>query len=195
MKNLKALLFTFLLVAIATSCTYAQKNVITTKTYPVSSFSTIKSDAVANVIFTKSNTVGVRAEGDKELVDNLKVSVNQDVLKINHNDKINTKKKKKLTIYINSPSIKEIEAEGVGNWELRGKIKEDALKIDFEGVGNFQALELETKNLKADYEGVGNLTLGGTTNFVELKSEGVGRIDTQKLIAKKAIISSSGVEV
>lgn len=193
MKNLKALLLTFLLIAIATPCTHAQKNVITSKTYPVSSFSSIESDAVADVIYTQSNNVSVRAEGDKELVDNLKVSVKNNVLKLDHSGKLDTQNKKPTTLYISSPTIEEIEVEGVGYWKLEGKVNATNLKIEFEGVGNFEAHNLETNNLKAKYEGVGNFTLGGTTNFLELKTEGVGKVDTHKLLAKTVRLSCEGV--
>ncbi|MFA5655580.1 MAG: head GIN domain-containing protein [Dysgonamonadaceae bacterium] len=193
MKNLKIFLSALILVVIATSCTYAQKGVITNKTFPIQSFSSIKSDVVANVIYTQSNKVSVRAEGDKERVDNLDVTVKKDVLKIDHKGKLNSKNKKKLTIYISSPSINEIDVDGVGNWSMEGEVKTDNLKINFDGVGNFEALELESNNIKANYEGVGNLKLGGTTNFVEITSEGVGSVNTQNLIAKNAVIISSGV--
>lgn len=193
MKKLKILLSTLLLVAFATSCTHAQKRVIINKTYPVQSFSSIKSNAVANVIYVQSNKISVRVEGDKEMIDKLNVTVKRDALRIDLKGRFKSKSNKNLTIYINSPSINEIEVDGVGNWYLKGKIKTNDLNINFKGVGNFEATTLESHTIKASYEGVGNLTLGGTTNFVEIRSEGVGRINTQKLIANKAVVNSSGV--
>ncbi len=193
MKKLKVLLSALLLVVITTSCTLAQKREFTNKTFPVPSFSSIKFDAVAKVIYTQSNKVSLRAEGDKEMVNNLDISVKKNVLKIDHKRRFNSKNKKSLTIYISSPTIEAIDVEGVGNWNLEGKIKADNLKIKFEGVGNFEALNLESQTIKADYKGVGNLTLGGSTEFIEIESEGVGSVNTQKLIAKNAVVRSSGV--
>ena len=195
MKNLKLLLSTLFIIAIASSCTYAQKKASTNKTFPIQSFSSVESDVVGNVIYTQSNKVSVRAEGDKEMVDNLKITERNGKLKIYHDSKfrIRNKSKKNLTIYISSPSINEIDVEGVGNWNMKGIVKADNLKIDIEGVGNFEALELQSHNIIASYEGVGNFILGGTTNVVEIKSEGVGSINTQKLNAKDVIVKSSGV--
>ena len=193
MRNLKILLSSLLLVVIATSCTYAQKQTITNKTYPIKSFTSVESDIVGNITYTQSNNVSVRAEGDKELIDKLRISEKNDVLKIEYTEKMNTKNKQKLSIYISSPTISEIDTEGVGNWVMKGKVKTNNLAIEFDGVGNFEALELQSNNIKVDYEGVGNLTLGGTTDFVEIKSEGVGSINSQDLLAKKAVIRSSGV--
>lgn len=193
MKNLKVLLSILVLLVIVTSCTYAQKQTFTNKTYPIQSFTSVESDVVGNIIYTQSNTVSVRAEGDKELMDRLNISEKSGVLKIEQKGNFKSNKKQKLSIYISSPIINDIDTEGVGNWIMKGKVKADNLIIEFDGVGNFEALDLQSKNIKIDYEGVGNLTLGGTTDFVEIKSQGVGSINTRDLLAKKAVIKSSGV--
>ena len=193
MKHLKVLLLALLLVVIAASCTFAQKRELTNKTFPIESFTSVKFEAVANIIFTQSNKVSVSVEGDKEMVDKLRITEENGILKIVHDNKYRAKNKKNLTIYISSPSIDEINIDGVGNWTMKGRVKAESLKIDFEGVGNLEALELESNNIKVTYEGVGNLVLGGTTDYLEMKSEGVGTINTQKLIAKKAVVRSSGV--
>ncbi len=195
MKDFKLLLSTLLLLVFTTSCTLAQKRTITNKTYPIQSFTMVASDIVGDVIYTQSNSVSVRAEGDEELVDNLRITEKDGVLKLFIYDQQKTKKmnKKKLTVYLSSPAIEEIDAEGVGNWSMKGVVTADNLKIEFEGVGNFEALELQSTNIQASYEGVGNLTLGGFTDFLEMKSEGVGSINTQKLKAKKAVVKAEGV--
>ena len=193
MKKLNTLLSTLLLVVITTSCTFAQKKEFTNKTYPIQSFTSVEFDAVGNIIYTQSNNVSVRAEGDKDMVDRLRVIEKNGELKIELDVKLRRKAKKNLTIYISSPVIENIEVDGVGNWTMKGLVKADNLVIDFEGVGNFEALELQTNSIKASCEGVGNLKLGGTTDLIEITSEGVGSINAQNLIAKHAVIRSSGV--
>ncbi|HTN69154.1 MAG TPA: head GIN domain-containing protein [Dysgonamonadaceae bacterium] len=193
MKKLKVILSLLMFILIATSSTCVQKKVFTDKTYPIQSFSSIKSNVVANIIYTQSNKVSVKAEGDEKMIDNLTISERNGLLEIKTNGKIRNKKKSDLTIYLSSPSIESIENSGVGNFKLNGKIKADNITVNFEGVGNFEASDLESLNIKTNYEGVGNLTLGGTSNLIEIKSEGVGRVNTQNLIAKNAIVISSGV--
>lgn len=193
MKNFKTLLSTMLLLVIVTSCTLAQKREIIEKNYPIQSFTSVEADIVGNIIYTQSNSVYVTVEGDKELVDKLKVTENNGVLKLTYKQKETNKGKKRLTVYISSPAIEEIEMDGVGNFILEGFVAADNLTIDFEGVGNFEAMYLQSINIKASYEGVGNLKLGGTTDFLEVTSEGVGSVDTEKLEAKKAIVRAEGV--
>ena len=193
MKNFKILFSTLLLVVITTSCTFAQKREIIEKDYPIQSFTSVKADIVGNIIYTQSNNVNVRAEGDTEMVDNLKVTENSGVLTLTNKHKLKNKGKKKVTVYISSPAIEEIEMDGVGNFILEGSVTAENLTIDFEGVGDFKAMQLQSNSVYASYEGVGNLKLGGTTDLLEVTSEGVGSVDTQKLEAKNAIIRAEGV--
>lgn len=193
MKNLKLFLSALYVIVITTSCTFAQNKVLTTKTFPLQSFTSVESDIVGNIIYTQSSKVSIQAEGDKELIDNLRVNEKNGVLKVTHVLKINIKNKKKLTLYISSPTIVSIDSDGVGNWVMKGKVKADNLKIEFDGVGNFEALDLESNKIKVDYEGVGNLSLGGSANFLVIESEGVGSINAENMRAKNAIIKSFGV--
>ena len=193
MKNLYVLLSALFMVMIAVSCTFGQKNEITDKSYPIESFKSVKFEAVANIIYTQSDRVSVTVEGDKEMIDNLRITERNGILNIVHDKKYRVRNKKNLTIYISSQSIEEVNIDGVGNWTMKGKVKTENLKIDFEGVGNLEALELESNNIKVNSKGVGNIVLGGTTNFLDMKSEGVGSINTQKLLAIKAVVKSSGV--
>ncbi len=193
MKNLMLFLSALYVIVITTSCTFAQNKVLTTKTFPLQSFTSVESDIVGNIIYTQSSKVSIQAEGDKELIDNLRVNEKNGVLKVTHVLKINIKNKKKLTLYISSPTIVSIDSDGVGNWVMKGKVKADNLKIEFDGVGNFEALDLESNKIKVDYEGVGNLSLGGSANFLVIESEGVGSVNAENMRAKNAIIKSSGV--
>lgn len=193
MKNLKLFLSALYVIVITTSCTFAQNKVLTTKTFPLQSFTSVESDIVGSIIYTQSSKVSIQAEGDKELIDNLRVNEKNGVLKVTQVLKINIKNKKKLTLYISSPTIVSIDSDGVGNWVMKGKVKADNLKIEFDGVGNFEAFDLESNKIKVDYEGVGNLSLGGSANFLVIESEGVGSVNAENMRAKNAIIKSSGV--
>lgn len=193
MRKMRVLLSTLLLTVIATSCSFAQKQTFTNKTYPIDFFDSVESDVVGNIIYTQSDKVSVRAEGDKELVDRLRITERNGMLSIGHTGNFKSQKKQNLSIYISSPTIYAVDTEGVGNWFMKGRVDADNLEIDFDGVGNFEALDLYSNNIKVDYEGVGNLTLGGTTSFVEIFSEGVGNVNTQNLIAEEVVIKSSGV--
>lgn len=193
MRKFKTLLSTILLIVFITSCTLAQKREFTEKDYPIQSFTSVEADIVGNIIYTQSSNTSVRVEGDKDLVDKLLVTADNEVLKLYFEGKQKNIGKKKVTIYISSPVIEKINMEGVGNFKTEGDVQANSLVIDFEGVGNFEAKQLQCTNIKATYEGVGNLKLAGSTNFLELLSEGVGSVNTKELKAKKVVVKAGGV--
>ncbi len=133
------------------------------RNYSVSAFNAIKSEVVGNieVVQTSGNTVSVI--GDKELVENLTVKVEDDKLKLSMKKELRNFKWKgkssKLTIYVSAPDLVLIESEGVGNIRLNGDIAVASIKIDSEGVGNISSQNLTAEHVEIDSEGVGNITL------------------------------------
>lgn len=195
MKNFKTILFvTLLLLVGVTSCTFASKREITEEDYPtIESFTSVKSDIVANIEYTQSDIVKVRVKGDKKLVENLIVSETDGVLNLYSIKKLSTKGQKRMSVYISSPTLEKIDMSGVGNFVLNGFVEAETLTINFEGVGNFEGMDLKSNTIKATYKGVGNLKLGGKTDLLELRSQGVGSVDSKGLKAKDAVVRAEGV--
>lgn len=195
MKNLKTILSALLLVVITTSCTFvAQNKEKVEKTFPIKSFTSVRSHIVGNVIYTQSDDVSVYAEGEKKLMDVLMITEESDgALHIFLDDKIKNISKRDLTVYISSPTIEKAKSTGVGGFKMEGVVTVDNLIIDFEGVGNFEAMYLKGNSVKAIYEGVGNLKLGGTAKLLEINSDGVGKVDAQKLKAEDVVVNANGV--
>ena len=195
MKNIKTVLLALLLVVVATSCTLASQNrEKVEKGFSIKSFTSVRSHIVGNVIYTQSDDVSVYAEGEKRLMDLLVITEESDgALHIFLDAKIKNVRKRDLTVYISSPTIEKAILSGVGGFKMEGTVDVDNLIIDFEGVGNFEAMYLKANNVEVAYEGVGNLKLGGTTNYLTIDSDGVGLVDAEKLRAKNAVVRSNGV--
>lgn len=191
MKNLKVLLFASLFVVFGVSISSAKTIESFVKDYKIKSFSSVSANTVADIVYTQCDNVIVKAQGSKELIDNLKITVSKGVLTIENDREFNTKNDEPLIIYLSSPSIESIETRGMGNWNLQGKVKSDNLVISSEGIGSVHALNLESKKICVKYGAIGELKLGGTTDLVEINSSGVGNIDTQNLIAKTAMVKST----
>ena len=196
MKNFKTILSITLLLLIVgiTSCTSSSKREITEEDYPtIESFSSVKSDIIANIEYTQSDIVKVRVKGDKKLVENLVVSETDGVLNLSSVKKLNTKGQKRMAVYISGPTLEKIDMGGVGNFMLNGSVEAETLTVNFKGVGNFEGMDLQSNTIKATYEGVGNLELAGKTDLLELRSEGVGNVNTEELKAKDAVVKARGV--
>jgi len=193
MKNLNSLLVTLLFVVFGISNASAKSAEPFSKNYKIKSFSSVNANTVADIVYSQSDKVSVKAEGSQEMIEHLQISVNRGVLTIENDKEFNNQNNEPLIIYLSSPSIESIETRGMGNWNLLGKVKSDDLVIKSDGIGNFHALDLESKKICLKYGGIGNLKLGGTTNLVEIVSNGVGNIDCQNLVSKTTMVKSTKI--
>lgn len=176
-----------------TACT--QDRTIT-KNYRMPAFTAIESNSAGNIFFRQGNTTSVRAEGNEDLLDKLKVSVLNGVLMIDMEERTWKRfknKKNKLTIFITSPSLEALELNGVGNIKLEGTVNTPRIEIESDGVGNLAAENLVCDHIILTSDGVGNLRLAGTTNTISITSDGVGNIHAEHLIAHSADVISNGV--
>lgn len=167
-----------------------------TKNFNVGNFSAIEAGIVGNIIFTQSDATSVIAEGDKELVNRLIVTVEDDELKLSleDNSKLKYKNRKpRLTVKVSSPNLYKIDSDGVGNISLDGVVKTEKLHINSEGVGNITASQLECDQLTIESEGVGNIRLKGKGRLAKYELNGVDNIDTREFIAEDVIASSMGI--
>ena len=164
--------------------------------FEVDDFAAIEASVVGNVVITQSNTTSVTAEGSEEMLDKLEVRVNNGKLILemdNRHRNLFKKNAGKLTIRIATPTLTEIDFEGVGNINIEGTFHTPQLVINSQGVGNLTAYNLLSEYVKISSEGVGNTIVGGKAGKVEIDSEGVGNVEADKLIAREAIVSSEGV--
>src|SRR5690554_70872 len=194
MKTTTFLAMVIVLLAISsTSC--AQTRNANDK-FEVDDFTTIEASVVGNVEITQSNTTSVTAEGSEEMLDKLDVRMNNGKLVLDMDDrhrKLFKRNTGKLTIRIATPTLTEIDFEGVGNINIEGTFNTPQLVINSEGVGNLTAHNLQSDYVKISSEGVGNTIVGGKASKVEIDSERVGNVEADKLIAREAIVTSEGV--
>lgn len=193
MKKLSTLLLLVLIFTTSMACAHPRQS---TDKFEVSNFTAIKSSVVANVEIRQSPETSVIAEGDDDMLDLLKVRMDNETLVIEMNKKrINRFKNNanKLTIIITTPNLTKIESEGVGNITIAGSFETPKLKIDSEGVGNFRAENLYAGTVEIESDGVGNIKVGGNAESVYIKSEGIGNTDAKDLISLTTYVESDGV--
>lgn len=197
MKKNASLFWTMLMViGLGTGNLIAQE---VSRTFEIEPFTMIDSDIVGNVIFTQSEEeFSVEAEGDEELVENLRVEVKDQQLILRDAKKTGRKligrfRANKLTVKISSPELVRIQSDGAGGITLEGEVVVDRLEIESDGVGNIEALDLHCGELRVDSDGVGSVKLGGSGTKAILSSSGVGGIDAQHYQAKDVIVELLGM--
>lgn len=194
-KKTFILSFTLFLAFLASGC--LGQNKYATDTYDVEPFHSIKSESIANVIIRQAPTTSVKIHGPENLLNAIDVYVSKGKLVIKSQNKMfkkwKNRNRNKVVITITTPTLREIESEGVGNITMEGEIRTAELKIETEGVGNVKADNIVAERVEIDSEGVGNIIVRGTTNYAYIKSEGVGNIKAQQLKAKRLKVVSEGV--
>lgn len=193
MKRLNLLVLALLLLTTGISCAQSR---LTKDEFEVSNFTAIKSSVVGNIEVRQASQTSVTAEGNETMLDLLEVRMENETLVLKMDDRRKRKfrnNSNKLTIYVNTPYLKHIDSEGVGNITVKGDFETPELTILSDGVGNINADNLNIGNVKIDSEGVGNISLAGNAESIEISSQGVGNINTRKLTSQNAIVISEGV--
>ncbi len=164
--------------------------------YNLQDFVKIESETVANIQFTQSPNFSVRAEGDERIVENLQVSVTNGTLRIAHPKNFFKRfrnNRSKMTLFVSSPDLQEINSDGVGNITLQGDVTLNNLIIDSDGVGNINAENLVCNALEIESDGVGNINLKGRAQSEKINSDGVGNIKLEEMPAHNVWVESDGV--
>ena len=193
MKKLNLNLLTLLIVVLSVSTASAKTAESFIKDYKIKSFTSVMANTKAKIVYTQCENVIVKAQGTQEMLENLKISVNKGVLTIENDKEFNRRVDEQLTVFISSPMIESIETHGMGDCKLQGKVNVDHLIITSLGIGGFEALDLHSKKVCVKYGAIGNLKLGGTTDLVEINSDGVGNIDCENFVAKTAMVKSTKI--
>lgn len=191
MKHVKVLLLTTLFALIGITTTSAKETQSVSKNFSVKSFSSINANTVANIVYTQSDVASVRVDGVEGFIDYLEIKVRDGVLFIENSIELDKHSHVPLVVFVSSPRLDSIETRGIGNWCLKGKVKTDNLNIISKGIGIIQALDLQSKKISVKYNAIGELKLGGTTQIVEIFSNGVGNIDCKNLLAITAMVRST----
>ena len=171
------------------------------ETRNVTGFTAIHIDGVATVCFTQGDTYSCRVEGREKEVTDLVTKVKNGILIIDQR-KTNERKRniETPTIFITAPSLDEVELDGVGKFECKGKLKAGDIRFDMDGVGTLKIADLHCDNVKIDIDGVGkanvnvycdhlkarvdgvsSLKLSGEAQTADIRDSFLGKADTRRL--------------
>lgn len=128
-----------------------------------------------NVHLTQSDTQSLVIEAQQNIMDNLELSVNNGILKIDFDRKV--RRHKTVQIYL---SIKElVKAEISGSGDINGSTTfttDEDLRILISGSGDV-SLAANAANVDAKIEGSGNISLTSNTETVDAVIAGSGNIN------------------
>ncbi|MDR0680246.1 MAG: DUF2807 domain-containing protein [Dysgonamonadaceae bacterium] len=151
-------------------------------------------DANLQIEQVKDGETSLLINGDSNLIDKVGVEVEKDGnLVLSTKNNYHLKSVTPLIIRLQTPDLKGVKIETIGNVYLTKALKTDNFFIKTEGAGKFQADSLYSDVLKVETEGIGSVILAGAAKRVSFELEGAGKIKALELVADSIYARLDGV--
>lgn len=168
----------------------------TKKTFDLKGFNKLSVSGFASIHFTQSNSYEIKAEGTPRLVDNIKIHVKDNTLKIEYKDnqRINGNNEH-LNIYIKAPNLDSFEMSGACgftaesikskdfNCEISGavqcyigKLQSTEAKFDISGAAKVK-MDVEADRLSVDNSGAVKTLLAFKGKRLDIDNSGASKMD------------------
>jgi len=181
-------LFTFLFMAVPlSSIVYAED--LSTKTITTPAFTLISLETVGDLIVENGTTHIITIEAEPKVLAVMTAKVEGNVLRIFSNGSFSTQKP--INLKVKLAKLNGVSSDSSGDI-LIGKWKTDKLDLSVLSSGSIKASEVNADKIKLLIEGAGDIGLAGHTQNLQVKLEGSGTIDANKLIANTAVASIEG---
>ncbi|WP_107039316.1 head GIN domain-containing protein [Brumimicrobium mesophilum] len=193
MKN-SIFIISLLSILTFTSCSNYDSGPNISKTFPISEFSNLELEVVGEVYFEQADSFYMHVTGGSNLIEDLKISNDDDELTIELKNKDNySGKKNDLTIRVGSPHLSLVDFNSVGTFFMENNFKGNQLTIENNGVGEIKINEIHVTSMNLISKGVGKVEVKGTAVNTFINSEGVGEIDSKDLKSKNTTVKCEGV--
>jgi hypothetical protein len=142
---------------------------VVTEDRNVTGFKSVEVGGIFHVEITARKDFSVQVEADDNLLQYIKTEVNNGVLEIRNQKKINTRGR--IMVRITAPDIERVDAFGVAKVSIS---------------------DLKNSSLTLDTSGASKITVAGETRDLAVDVSGASKIDGGSLAAVNAVIGASG---
>lgn len=168
---------------------------IITETKEIKDIKNVEVSAVGQLNVKIGDTESIVIEGDKKYVNDTKIDINGDRLKVVQSPPrpriFNFGEYRKITITITVKDLSTLNVDGVLNVKGEG-IKAETFSIISNGVGDITLNNIEVKSFSAELKGAGEITVSGTAESQKVIIKGVGQYNAEKLNSLNADVSLEG---
>lgn len=195
MKKTAVLLLTAL--AGLTSCFWHGHRIkgngnMTTENKQFGNISGVELHSSFDVFLTQGSPAGVRIEAEDNIIPHIELQVYNDVLNIQTENGIWLQPRRRVKIYVTSPTFNSVQCTGSGNIRSQTKISnENKLKVSASGSGDIN-LEIDAPEVEAGVSGSGGIELAGETKKIYGDVSGSGNIKAMNLKAEESELHVSG---
>lgn len=179
-------LFCAAMMLLATSCgertarsLYSDKQMSQERN--LTSFHEIETKGVSDIEYQQDTVYSVKLVGDESMIRATKTRLEGNRLIIENDDDMKLFKNikdKNIKIYISSLDLTMVKLAGVGDFETKGHLDTDVLKVFNYGVGDIDIDHLVCDKLEVENKGVGDVSADDVaTRSSSISNKGVGDID------------------
>lgn len=164
-----------------------------TRTYQVADFTGVVLRGSDDVDVRVGSAFSVRAEGDPEVLEYLKIEKDGDTLKIGRRNRSGFNwGDRSVKIYVTMPRITSGSVAGSGDMTI-DRVEGGSFNANSAGSGSIAVATLAADAVAMNIAGSGGISAGGgTAKSIKAKIAGSGDIDAAKLKASDADISIAG---
>lgn len=189
---MKYILFFAYIFIILISC---KKEVdISTRDVEVKPFNHIKLEDAFELYLSEGPAYSVRLEGDGKVIEKVNFTVEKDTLFIadNRSFKWTTPRKNKIKVFITSPPLKRVQANGGNTIRTLTPITSEEFGLILSGKSCEAEIDLDVNTFYFwnNFSTGGKLTLRGNTNVLKIWNVALMSVDAGKLNSKTAIIEN-----
>lgn len=176
---MKRVLLALAIMAIGTLSATAQNTL--TKVYNFGEITSIKAGSIYDIEVTKGNSGKITINYDEVFQDKLIVKyVNGKLYLSVDTDKMTSKERRKsvyaMKVYLQMPSIEEIDLSGASELTAKGSFKTKELEIDLSGASHVKGLEISGEELSIDCSGATSLGMSGDFTNVDIETSGASNV-------------------
>ncbi|OQP56180.1 head GIN domain-containing protein [Niastella populi] len=165
---------------------------LTSQSRPIGDINGVELHSSFDVILSEGSPSNVKIEAEENLIQYIDLHVVNGVVNIETEDNVWLRPKRKIKIFVTSPSFNRIENTGSGNITSQTKLSSDSrINIDVTGSGDLN-LDLDAPEVKASVTGSGNVKLSGETQKFTADITGSGDIRAMNLLAEESNVELTG---
>jgi len=158
----------------------------------VEAFQKIAVHTAANVYISQGETK-FEMKGTENMLANTEIFIKEGKLVIkNKDDNSHNSRSNKLSLYITTDSLVNVQHSGVGSIESSTALTFPDWSVNTSGA-NDANLQLECTNFRYMQSGVGSVNIMGKAESVSFSNSGAGSMDASECEAKEVRVQGSGI--
>ncbi len=175
---MKRFFLSLAIMAIGTLSAFAQNTL--TKEYDFGKITKIEASSIFQIEVTQGNTKKVTVVYDEIFKERLEITGTLGKLSLDLTDAVfkrdNSKKNAGIKVYLQMPTIEEIDLSGASSLKAEGIFATDELDIELSGATSVKGLQAKGSELDIDCSGASSLQMSANFKYIDTELSGAAKL-------------------